>query len=387
MTRRRFVILDRDGTINVERHYLSGPDQLELIPGAAQGLSRMKTMGLGLVVLTNQSGLGRGFFDQVSLDQIHRRLRELLQTEGIDLDGIYVCPHTPEENCSCRKPKPGLLRLAANELSFDPQDCFVIGDKACDIELGKRVGAKTLLVRTGYGTQFKPDASLAPDFVADDLSAAAETIRTILSERSNPEAEDLWRRWAQARVEDHLAGSMKVKKEMGEMCMGSILASANLIAEAFKAGGKVLLCGNGGSAADCQHMATEFVSRLSKDFDRPGLPAIALTTDTSLLTAFTNDSGFEGVFERQVRTLGRPGDVLIGISTSGNSGNVIRAIETAKAVKMSAIVLTGANGRLAEIADVAIPVPSANTQHIQEAHLLVEHVLCDLVEQHLFNGR
>ena len=156
------------------------------------------------------------------------------------------------------------------------------------------------------------------------------------------------------------------------------------MADTFRSGGKVLLCGNGGSAADCQHMATEFVSRLSKEFERPGLPAIALTTDTSFLTAFTNDCGFEGVFARQVQALGRPGDVLIGISTSGNSPNVIRAVEAARAAKMHIIALTGNSGRLTGIVDIAIAVPSDNTQHIQEAHLGIEHLLCYLIERHLF---
>jgi len=190
--------------------------------------------------------------------------------------------------------------------------------------------------------------------------------------------------WLRDRAQDHLLESIEVKQRVAEHCMTSILAAAQLIAETFRSGGKVLLCGNGGSAADCQHMAAEFVNRLTKDFERPGLPAIALTTDTSFLTAFANDCGFEGVFERQVQALGKPGDVLIGISTSGNSTNVIRAMEAARAANMQTIVLTGNSGRLVEIADVAISVPSANTQYIQEAHLVIEHILCDLVECYLF---
>jgi len=188
-----------------------------------------------------------------------------------------------------------------------------------------------------------------------------------------------------ARV--HLLESAKIKRQIAEKCLDLILEAANLIADTFKSGGKLLLCGNGGSAADCQHMATEFVSRLTIDFERPGLPAIALTTDTSFLTAFVNDCGFEGVFERQVQTLGKPGDVLIGISTSGNSTNVIRAVEAARVASMRTIVLTGSGGRLAGMADVAVSVPSANTQYIQEAHLAIEHILCGLVECRLFGKK
>jgi D-sedoheptulose 7-phosphate isomerase len=157
-----------------------------------------------------------------------------------------------------------------------------------------------------------------------------------------------------------------------------------VIVQAFRAGGKLLLCGNGGSAADCQHMAAEFVSRLTKTFERPGLPAIALTTDSSFLTAYANDCGFDGVFERQVQALGQPGDVVLGISTSGNSPNVVRAVRRARAAGLRSIALTGDGGLLGSLADVAIAVPSTDTQHIQEAHLAIEHLICWLVERELF---
>jgi phosphoheptose isomerase len=188
------------------------------------------------------------------------------------------------------------------------------------------------------------------------------------------------------RARAHLLASAEVKRQVVVQCLEAILAAAQLMAETFRSGGKLLLCGNGGSAADCQHMAAELVNRLSKDFARPGLPAIALTTDTSFLTAFANDCGFDGVFARQVQAFGKGGDVLLGISTSGNSANVIRAVETAQAASLRTVVLTGSGGRLAGMAQVAIAVPSTHTQYIQEAHLAIEHVLCDLVERSLFGG-
>lgn len=182
----------------------------------------------------------------------------------------------------------------------------------------------------------------------------------------------------------HLQGSVEVKQEVARVCLEAILAGADLLVESFRGGGRLYLCGNGGSAADCQHLAAEFVSRLSKAFERPALPAQALTTDTSFLTAYSNDIGFDGVFERQVRAFGRPGDVLLGISTSGSSRNVLAAMEAARGLGMRTIALTGAGGRLQEVAEVTIAVPSADTQYIQESHLAIEHILCDLVEQALF---
>jgi D-sedoheptulose 7-phosphate isomerase len=183
----------------------------------------------------------------------------------------------------------------------------------------------------------------------------------------------------------HLRESACVKERTADTCLPSIVGAADLIAESIKNGGKLLLCGNGGSAADCQHMAAEFTSRLTSEFVRPGIPAIALTTDTSFLTAYANDFDFEGVFARQIQAIGKPGDVVFGISTSGNSQNVIRALESAKALGMATIGLTGANGgQLRAFVDACVCVPSDNTQHIQESHLAIEHVICHLVERALF---
>jgi D-glycero-D-manno-heptose 1,7-bisphosphate phosphatase len=185
MTQRRFVVLDRDGTINEERHYLSDPAQVELIPGAADGMRRLQQLGLGLVVVTNQSAIGRGFFDWQQLDLIHTRLRDLLAIERVNIDAFFVCPHRPEDNCACRKPKPLLIELAAKELDFDPQASFVIGDKPCDVDIGRAVGATTLLVRTGYGAQFASEATVAADFVVDDLTHAADVILPLLEADAN----------------------------------------------------------------------------------------------------------------------------------------------------------------------------------------------------------
>jgi D-sedoheptulose 7-phosphate isomerase len=186
------------------------------------------------------------------------------------------------------------------------------------------------------------------------------------------------------RAREYLRHSAELKLTVADNCVDAIMAAADMIAGALKAGGKLLLCGNGGSAADCQHMAAEFVGTLRKEFSREGLPAIALTTDSSFLTAYANDFGFNEVFARQVHALGKSGDVLIGISTSGNSANVIGAFEAAQARQMKTIALTGAGGRMPAIADVTISVPSADTQHIQEAHLAIEHIICELVERQLF---
>jgi len=180
---RRFVVLDRDGTIIEEREYLSEPEQVRLIPGAAAALREMRRMGFGLVVITNQSGVRRGFFDRAQLERVHERFKQLLDREGVHLDGLYVCPHKPDDNCPCRKPKLGLLQNAAEDLGFNMADSIVIGDKACDIEMGRTAGALTFLVRTGYGAQI--ETAVAADFVVNDVEAATESIRRLAATDTN----------------------------------------------------------------------------------------------------------------------------------------------------------------------------------------------------------
>ncbi len=177
MSARRFVLLDRDGTINIDKHYLRTPDQIELLPGAAEGLRQLSELGLGLVVVTNQSGVGRGFITVERLAELHARLETLLQAEGVSLDGIYFCPHDPEkENCTCRKPLTGMAEQAIRDHGFDPAQAFMIGDKGVDILLGQAIGATTVLVRTGYGAESERAGKVKADFVAPTLREAAQFI-------------------------------------------------------------------------------------------------------------------------------------------------------------------------------------------------------------------
>ncbi|MCR4418202.1 MAG: D-sedoheptulose 7-phosphate isomerase [Ignavibacteria bacterium] len=186
-------------------------------------------------------------------------------------------------------------------------------------------------------------------------------------------------------IKESLNESANLKRQILENCEQDILRAVDLLVNAFKSGKKLLLIGNGGSAADCQHIATELMIRLSHHIKRPALPAIALTTDTSNLTAGGNDIGYENVFARNVEGLGNEGDVLWAISTSGNSPNIIKAIEMAKSKKMYVLGLSGlTGGKMSNLCDVIIKVPSENTQRIQEGHLTIEHIICEMVELELY---
>ena len=186
-------------------------------------------------------------------------------------------------------------------------------------------------------------------------------------------------------IVDSLVESSETKIAIQNQCMDDILSAVDLLVKAFKDGKKLLLCGNGGSAADCQHIATELMIRLSRDIKRPALPAIALTTDTSNLTAGGNDIGFENVFARSIEGLGNEGDVLLAISTSGNSPNIIKAVEMAKVKKLKVIsFLGGTGGKLKDIVHLPIIIPSSNVQRIQEGHITIAHIICELVENDIY---
>ena len=186
----------------------------------------------------------------------------------------------------------------------------------------------------------------------------------------------------QEAIAKMLREGAELRLQMVETMTGEILEAARTIADAFKAGRKVLLFGNGGSAADAQHIAAEFMNRFL--IERPPLPAIALTTDTSILTSISNDYAFDEVFSKQIKALGKKGDIAIGISTSGSSQNVLKAFRVAKKQGMVTIALVGEGGKAASLADIALCVPSKSTPRIQEAHVAVGHILCDLTDTLLF---
>lgn len=186
-------------------------------------------------------------------------------------------------------------------------------------------------------------------------------------------------------VSDRITESINVKTKLLSQCSADIEISGNLIAKTVKSGGKVLFCGNGGSAADAQHLAAELVVRLRSDVERNAIPAIALTVDSSILTAAGNDYGFVEAFSRQVEAYGVHNDVLVAISTSGNSENVIKAVKKAKKKRMKVVGLLGkSGGDLFSLCDASVVVPSEDTARIQESHILIGHIWCEMIEETLF---
>ncbi|MDT8271865.1 MAG: D-sedoheptulose 7-phosphate isomerase [Desulfomonilia bacterium] len=182
----------------------------------------------------------------------------------------------------------------------------------------------------------------------------------------------------QERIHSIIEESLELHRTLHKLTP-EIVAAAQVLLESLRRGNKIMFVGNGGSAADAQHLAAELVNRFR--LEREPLAGLALTTDSSVLTSISNDYSFDMVFEKQVKALGKPGDTLVGISTSGNSPNIIRAFRSARDMGISTIAMTGNSGELAEIADVVLAVPSGATARIQEQHILIGHILCEIIEQ------
>ncbi|KPL19719.1 MAG: hypothetical protein AMJ92_01905 [candidate division Zixibacteria bacterium SM23_81] len=176
------VFLDRDGTINQEVHYLHRAEQLKLLTGAGQAIRRLNQLGLKVVLATNQSGVARGYLTEEELDRIHKLLKEMLAEHGAHLDAVYYCPEMPDSGSACRKPEIGMMEQAAQDLDIDLRRSYMVGDMAIDMEMGRRAGAKTILVLTGYGEKARAEGVQA-DFVAHDLAEAARWIERDLKGR------------------------------------------------------------------------------------------------------------------------------------------------------------------------------------------------------------
>jgi D-glycero-D-manno-heptose 1,7-bisphosphate phosphatase len=175
------VLLDRDGTIIVDGHYLADPDGVRLLPRALEGLRRLQALGLELVIVSNQSGIGRGLFSRLQLDQVHARLESLLEAGGVTLAGAFYCPHAPDDACDCRKPAIGLASQAAAALGFDLSQTVVVGDKQADVDLGRAIGVPTILVSEGPETCKDRGGPAGADYSVSNLADAAEIIARLKS--------------------------------------------------------------------------------------------------------------------------------------------------------------------------------------------------------------
>ena len=395
--KQKAIFIDRDGTINKYVGFLREAKQFELKDGVSEAIKKINQSGYLAVVVTNQPVIARGEVTYDGLQEIHNKMETLLGEDGAYLDGIYFCPHHPDSGyegeikelkieCECRKPKPGMLFKAAQDLNIDLEQSWMIGDGKNDIQAGKNAGCRTALIGSeDYGQ----------DLTVDSLGAFVNRVVGRNMEKILLHVDLLIERYP-----------------VLESCKDDILNAYYLLEESYSNRNKLLVAGNGGSAADSEHIVgelmksfklprkldKEFKSKLIQEDEELGLalsenlqgalPAIALDGHSALSTAYMNDCEPLLCFAQQVNGFGNEGDVFLGISTSGNSKNILYAAVTAHAKGMKVIGLTGQKeSKLSEIADVCIKVPETETYMIQELHLPVYHCLCLMLEESFFEKR
>lgn len=397
--KQKAIFLDRDGTINEYVGFLTKPEELELIPGAAQAIKRLRRTDYLIVVVTNQPVVARGEVTEEELREIHNKMETLLGMEGAYVNAIYHCPHHPHKGydgevvelkieCDCRKPKAGMLLQAAKDFNIDLENSWMVGDRECDVLAGKTAGCRTALI-SEKGEDFGQDVTVSSLL---DFSYNGPEQCMKLEERLYKHVDSLVRRYPQ------LLGARPE------------IIDAYLELEAcYLRGGKLLIAGNGGSATDSEHIAGELMkrfkmprpispefaekmkkvdlargTRLAENLER-SLMAISLVASEALLTAYLNDTNEDGLFAQQLMGYGKKGDVFLAISTSGNSQNIMNATVVAKASGIRVVGLTGADGgELAGVADVAVKVPETETYLIQELHLPIYHCWCMMLEDKFF---
>lgn len=351
------VFLDRDGVINVDKGYVHKVEDFVWMPGIFDLLKYLQENGYLIFIVTNQSGVGRGYFTKEDIEKLHAWMLSELKKRGIEIKEIKYCPHRPEDNCSCRKPKTKMFEELIKKYGINPTQSIVIGDKETDVIPGKTLGCLTFRI-------CHDNEESVADFKVKNLREIIKILEKI-KDRENTLAQI---------KRDHITALESTLSRYSFL----ILKIAYQIKEALENGKKVLIAGNGGSAADAQHFAAELVVRFKKN--RRALPCIALTTDTSILTACANDYSFDDVFSRQIEALGMKDDIFIAISTSGKSKNIIKAIEMAKNKGLKVFGLTGKDGGDIKELCESIIVPSNETSIIQEVHEFILHSIARCVE-------
>ena len=371
----RHVILDRDGVLNRELEcgcHVRYPSEFHWLPGALEGIAILRRAGLRLSVTTNQSGVGRGLMSLEQLAAVHARMQADASARGGELDAVLFCPHAPEDQCPCRKPAPGLIHAAIARSGIARSQSIVVGDDQRDLEAARRAGVAAALVRTGKGRRTEELIVSTSVRAYDDLPQLARAIVETASLRGTAREQVMS---IQEVFAEHSAVAARAAQELPQVLERIVRAAHACLCS----GHKILACGNGGSAAEAQHLVAELVGRFREE--RRALPAIALTADTATLTAIGNDYGYQRVFARQVEALARPGDLLFAISTSGDSPNVVLAAQAARGIGCCVVALTGAHdGQLATHAEYLLQAPSTVVARIQEVHTICIHAFCESLD-------
>ena len=375
------VLLDRDGTIIVDHGYVGSVDRVEFVAGAIEAIATLNRAGLPVAVVTNQAGVARGYFGIEDVHQVHKHMIEEMARQGAHVDLWLFCPYHPAGTVESfarasadRKPAPGMALAAANALDLDLASSWMVGDSAADIGLARAVGARALHVGPvdfpGADVASFPDLATAVRHIVDDHTRSLPAVRPSFPARKYPDGGSFGSAYAG-----------ELAKAFGTIDMVQVAKAAELLNDAHDRDAAVFACGNGGSASIANHLQCDHVKGVRNGTDLT-TRVFSLSTNVELFSAIANDLGYDAVFEYQLQSLARTGDVLIAVSSSGRSPNIVRALEWANAHGIRTIALTGFSGGAArDLAAVSVHVRSDNYGIIEDAHQACMHLLAQYVRQ------
>ncbi len=376
------VILDRDGTIIEERGYVGTIERVELLDGAGEAIAALNAAGIPVAVATNQAGVARGYYGTDDVRAVHAHLDGLLARQGAHIDAWLFCPYHPDgivdeyaRWSSDRKPAPGMALAAAHRLSLDLGRSWVVGDSDCDVELAQGVGARPIRIGEADGG--------SPVTTVPDLATA---VAHILDEHhARHERQDRVVTFPQVRYESAYLFAEHYSHELAQALATVDVAAfdraSKVLADAYDRDAAVFACGNGGSASIANHLLCDHVKgvRVGTDLHTR---VTSLSTNVEILSAIANDIGYDAVFEYQLESMARPGDVLVAVSSSGRSPNIVRALAWAESHGVQTIAMTGFGGGDArEVAGVSIHVDATNYGIVEDAHQACMHLLAQYARQ------
>lgn len=377
------VLLDRDGTIIADTGYVGSVDRIEFLDGSIEAIAALNKAGIPVAVVTNQAGVARGLYGIEDVQQVHKHMIAELARNGAHVDLWLFCPYHPDGIVEAftraswdRKPAPGMALAAAEALDLDLSASWVVGDSPVDIGLAKAVGARPLHV--GQPRSAGDEIDTFPDLAA--------AVRFILGNEVTPPAPRSERpKFPASRFHraDSYGGAYvaELSRAFGTVDLEQISRAAKILNDAYDRDAAVFSCGNGGSASIANHLQCDHVKGVRGG---TGLTTRvqSLSTNVELFSAIANDLGYDKVFEYQLQSQARPGDVLIAVSSSGRSPNIVRALDWAAAHDMTTIALTGFEGGPARRrAAVSVHVDSGNYGIIEDAHQACMHLLAQYVRQ------
>jgi len=375
------VLLDRDGTIIEDTGYVGSVDRVRFIQGAIAAIAALNQAGLPVVVVSNQAGVARGHFGIEDVQQVHKYMIAELARQGAHVDMWLFCPYHPDGSVEAfarasadRKPGPGMALAAAQALDLDLTASWVVGDSAVDVGLARAVGARPLHV----GAQAFVDADVTS---LPDLAAAVELILTDDPATSRPARVSFPARQYHDAREFGGDYAAELADAIGSIDQARIAAAAAALSDAYQRDAAVFACGNGGSASIANHLQCDHIKGVRNGTDLT-TRVFSLSTNIELFSAIANDLSYDMVFEYQLQSLARAGDLLLAVSSSGRSPNIVRALRWANAHGMRTIALTGFSGGAArELAEISVHVDSDNYGIIEDTHQACMHLLAQYVRQ------